>query len=104
VLRAIGLQENTPLFYYLLKEAELKAGGLSLGPVGSRIVSEVIQSALEVDPDGYMAVVGPKWKLPLWRFPTGSKRSICSLIGIVQLVGDDKLLPDCEAHWQRFRI
>jgi len=104
VLRAIGLQENTPLFYYLLKEAELKAAGLTLGPVGSHIVSEVIQSALEVDPDSYMAVVGPKWKLPSWRFPSGSRRSISSLIGIVQLVGDDKLLPECEAHWRRFQL
>ena len=25
-----------------------------------------------------------------------------SLIGIVQLVGDDKLLPECETHWRRF--
>jgi hypothetical protein len=104
MLRAIGLQENTPLFYYLLKEAELKAGGLTLGPVGSHIVSEVIQSALEVDPDSYLTAVGPKWKLPSWRFPSGSSHPISSLIGIVRLVGDDKLLPECEAHWRRFRL
>jgi hypothetical protein len=104
VLRAIGLQENTPLFYYLLKEAELKAEGLTLGPVGSHIVSEVIQSALETDPDGYTAAVGPKWELPSWRFPSGSRRPVNSLIGLVRLVGDDKLLPECDAHWRRFRL
>ena len=104
VLREVGLEENTPLFYYLLKEAELRGGGIALGPVGSHIVSEVIQGALEADPDGYISAVGPNWKLPSWRFPSGSMRPIRSLIGVVQLVGDDKLLPECEAHWRRFLI
>jgi hypothetical protein len=103
-LEKAALEQNTPLFYYILKEAELRANGITLGPVGSYIVSEVIQNALEADPDGYMAVAGPKWQLPQWRFPTGSQRPVNSLIGIVQLVGDDKLLPECEAHWRRFQI
>jgi hypothetical protein len=102
VLRSTGLEHNTPLFYYLLKEAELSAGGLTLGPIGSRIVSEVIQGALAADPDGYMSVVGSKWELPQWRFPSGCERSINSLIGIIQLIGDDNLLPECAAHWRRF--
>ena len=102
VLREGGLEQNSPLFYYLLKEAELKGEGLTLGPIGSHIVSEVIQSALEADPDSYLAMVGPKWELPSWDFPNGSKRPINSLIGIVQVVGDDKLLPECDAHWRRY--
>ncbi|HEX7517203.1 MAG TPA: peroxidase family protein [Chthoniobacterales bacterium] len=104
VLREIGLEQNTPLFYYLLKEAELAAKGLTLGPICSHIVSEVIQSALEADADSYMSLVGSNWKLPSWCFPSGSRRPINSLIGIVQLVGDDKLLPECEAHWRRFLL
>jgi hypothetical protein len=103
VLREAGLTNNTPLFYYLLKEAELAAAGLLLGPIGSHIVSEVIQGALEADPDGYMSSVGSKWKLPLWRFASGAKRQVSSLIGVIRLVGDDKLLPECDAHWRRFR-
>jgi len=104
VLREAGLEQNTPLFYYLLKEAELAAAGIILGPIGSHIVSEVIQSALEADPDSYVSLAGPKWKLPSWRFPSGSRRPITSLIGVVQLIGDDKLLPECEAHWHRFQF
>jgi hypothetical protein len=104
ILRKNGLEQNTPLFYYVLKEAELKGEGLTLGPVGSHIISEVVQSALEADLDGYLAVVGPKWELPEWRFPSGSRRQINSLIGIVRLVGDDKLLPECEAHWRRLHF
>jgi len=102
VLREMGLEQNTPLFYYLLKEAELTTSGFSLGPIGSHIVSDVIQGALEADPDSYISSVGPKWKLPSWRFPSGSRRSINSLIHIVRLIGDDKLFPECEAHWRRF--
>jgi hypothetical protein len=104
VLGKHGLADNTPLFYYLLKEAELKGKGLTLGPVGSHIVSEVIQGALEADPASYLSMVGPKWEMPSWRFSNGSRRPINSLIGIVQLVGDDKLLPECEAHWRRFEL
>ena len=104
ILRKIGLEQNTPLFYYLLKEAELNAAGLTLGPIGSHIVSEVIQGALEVDPDGFMSMVGPKWRLPLWRFADGAKRRVNSLIGVIRLIGDDKLLPECDAHWRRFRV
>lgn len=100
VLRDVGLERNTPLFYYLLKEADIHGRGLTLGPVGSRIVADVIQRALEIDPDGYMSVIGRTWKLPLWRFPSGSRRPVNSLIGIIQLVGDDKLLPECDAKWR----
>ena len=32
--------ESTPLFYYNLKEAQLREDGLRLGPVGARIVAE----------------------------------------------------------------
>jgi hypothetical protein len=104
VLRKLGLEENSPLFYYLLKEAEISAAGLTLGPIGSHIVSEVIQGALESDPAGYMSVAGRKWQLPLWHFASGTRRRVNSMIGIIQLVGDDKLLPECAAHWRRFRV
>lgn len=104
VLRSIGLEQNTPLFYYLLKEAEINAAGVTLGPIGSHIVSEVIQGALEADTDGYMSMVGAKWSLPLWRFPSGAERKVNSLIRIIQIIGDDQLLPECDAHWRRFRL
>lgn len=104
VVRRHGLATRTPLFYYILKEAELKADGLTLGPIGSQIIFEVIQNALEADPCGYVSVVGRNWELPRWRFPSGLQRPVNSLIGIVRLVGDEKLLPECEAHWRRYQV
>jgi hypothetical protein len=104
VLHEQRLENRTPLFYYILKEAELRAEGLTLGPVGSHIVGETILQALERDPEGYMAVAGKSWKLPRWRFPSGARREVNSLIAMIRLVGDDKLLPECEAHWRRFQL
>jgi hypothetical protein len=102
VLRDVGLEDNTPLFYYLLKEAETIAHGLTLGPIGSYIVTAVIEGALEADPNSYVSVVGPDWKLPLWRFPSGSEEQVSSMIRIIRLVGDNQLLPECEARWRSF--
>jgi hypothetical protein len=102
VLRDVGLQASTPLFYYLLKEAEIIGRGLTLGPIGSYIVAAVIEGVLEADPDGYMSVVGENWKLPLWQFPSGVQRKVNSLIRIIQLVGDTQLLPECDARMRKF--
>jgi Animal haem peroxidase len=55
----------TPLWYYILKEAEV-AGGNCLGTVGSRIVGEVILAALASDPNSYLNVAGPHWTPTLW--------------------------------------
>jgi hypothetical protein len=51
---------STPLWYYILKEAELMEGGLHLGPVGGRIVGEVFLGLLQVDPASYLNVE-PAW-------------------------------------------
>jgi hypothetical protein len=102
VLRDVGLEENTPLFYYLLKEAEVIGRGLTLGPIGSYIVAAVIEGALEADPNSYVSVIGPDWKLPLWQFPSGLDEQVNSMIRIIRLVGDNQLLPECEARWRSF--
>ena len=47
------LKAATPLWYYLLREAEL-GGGESLGPVGGRIVAEVLVGLLQGDPLSYI--------------------------------------------------
>jgi hypothetical protein len=98
VLREVGLHENTPLFYYLLKEAELIAHGRTMGPIGSYIVAAVIERAIEADSDSYLSRIGPDWKLPLWRFPSGLYEQVSSIIRIIRLVGDNHLLPECEAR------
>ena len=51
----LGLERSTPLWYYILKEAELVEDGLRLGPVGGRLVGEVVVGLLESDPASYLA-------------------------------------------------
>jgi Animal haem peroxidase len=57
----VGLEKSTPLFYYVLKEAELMEQGLRLGPVGGRIVAEVLIGLIQSDPESF-AVVQPGWQ------------------------------------------
>lgn len=39
ILKSYGFDKNTPLFYYILKEAEIFHDGRHLGPVGTHIVA-----------------------------------------------------------------
>ena len=56
----LGLERSTPLWYYVLKEALLMGGGQTLGPVGGRIVGEVIIGLLQADRDSYLSE-SPSW-------------------------------------------
>lgn len=49
-----GFLQATPLWYYILKEAEVRANGNSLGEVGSRIVIETLIGQLRLDPGSYL--------------------------------------------------
>ena len=74
----LGLDQSTPLWYYVLKEGALRANGLTLGPVGGRIVGEVIIGLLEHDRNSYLSRA-PLWKptLPTFNGPvTGDFRMI----------------------------
>jgi Animal haem peroxidase len=55
--RELGLEgalgDHTPLWYYLLREAQVHADGEHLGPVGGRIVAEVLVGLLDGDPQSY---------------------------------------------------
>ncbi len=60
-LAPLNLADSTPLWYYVLKEAEVVEGGTRLGPVGARIVGEVFVGLLKADRDSYLADA-PNWK------------------------------------------
>jgi hypothetical protein len=46
---------STPLWYYVLAEAKVASGGLRLGPVGGRIVTETLIGLLRADPTSYLS-------------------------------------------------
>jgi hypothetical protein len=60
--RAHGLLDRTPLWYYILKEAEVTQKGMRLGPLGSRIVAETFVGLLDGDPTSILG------RNPTWEF------------------------------------
>jgi hypothetical protein len=53
-LEAGGFLERTPLWYYVLREAEVRATGNSLGELGSRIICDTIIGLVVNDPRSYL--------------------------------------------------
>jgi hypothetical protein len=82
-----GFRGNTPLWYYILKEAEVtevevdrhgtKRKGTCLGLLGSCLVADVIISALACDPQSYFS--SPAWRPTLFP-PHGYKSKIAKLL------------------------
>jgi len=52
--------KGTPLFYYILREAAVLGGGNRLGPVGGRIVADVLISRIRRDSTSFLAC-NPDW-------------------------------------------
>lgn len=81
VLLELGLDYKTPLWYYILKEAEQKEGGERLGAVGGRIVAEVFIGMLQGDPNSYLSR-DPGWK------PTLGKAGSFTMADLLTFAGD----------------
>ena len=56
-----GWDGEAPLWFYILKEAEIVGKGRELGPVGGRIVAEVLVGLLQHDKNSYLTLQ-PTWK------------------------------------------
>jgi hypothetical protein len=62
---------ETPLWFYILKEAEILGEGDRLGPVGGRIVGEVLVGIIDADPASFRSV-DRAWTPSLRAHSTGS--------------------------------
>jgi hypothetical protein len=60
-LSSAGWSGETPLWYYLLREAFVRTSGHRLGPVGGRIVAEVLVGLIDRDPDS-VRKAEPAWR------------------------------------------
>jgi len=86
-LDELGLTGRTPLWYYVLLEAELEQRGTKLGQVGSRLVAEILEGALRADPKSFLKVNGPAWRPPPWMALNGSSVPIKGLFDVAKVVG-----------------
>jgi hypothetical protein len=68
-LTTFGLHRRTPLWFYILREAEVASGGEHLGPVGGRIVTEVVVGLIKGDGQSYLR------QDPYWTPTYGSAHS-----------------------------
>jgi hypothetical protein len=77
--------QETPLWYYILKEAELIGNGETLGPVGGRIVAEVFIGLLTGDSLSYLNMA-PQWEPKAGQFgcPADGKFTMADLLWHVQ--------------------
>jgi hypothetical protein len=82
--KAHGLHEDTPLWYYILKEAQIRKAGKSLGPVGARIVAEVFVGLVAGDHKSYLHRMGTDWKPELPAEVPGS----FTMVDLLRFVGD----------------
>ena len=78
-LGTFGWSGETPLWYYLLKEAEVREEGERLGPVGALIVGEVLLGIVDGDPESFRSV-DPAWQ-PTLPSRTPGRFTLADLLG-----------------------
>jgi hypothetical protein len=84
VLRDAGFLTRTPLWYYILAEAAVRANGQHLGPVGSTIVAEVLIGLVRRSEDSILRTKGWKPSLPSSTPGTYLLSDLLKLAGVFQ--------------------
>lgn len=79
----LGLDKSTPLWLYVLREAQLVNDGQFLGPVGGRIVAEVLLGLLIADPTSYLT------RQPDWQPHLGAQGSGYQVSDFLRFAGVD---------------
>ena len=78
-----GLDRSTPLWFYVLREAQLVNDGQFLGPVGGRIVAETMLGLLRADPGSYLT------QQPGWTPSLGAAGGTYTLADFLRFAGVD---------------
>lgn len=83
VAKTHGLHEATPLWYYVLKEAEHYHGGARLGPMASTIVAETFLGMVHGDEESFL------WKRSNWKpeLPSATDGHF-TMADLIRFVGD----------------
>jgi hypothetical protein len=72
---------HAPLWYYVLREARVRCDGRRLGPVGGRIVAEVLIGLLVGDPLSYINVE------PNWVPDLGATADVFTMADLIKVAG-----------------
>lgn len=91
-LRDLGFERETPLWFYILLEAQTQGKKQRLGTVGSRLVAEVIEAALRHDPDSFLFDTRGEWKREPWTHG-GTSTLIGDLWDLAAVIGLEPARP-----------
>jgi hypothetical protein len=80
--KKLRLTGETPLWFYLLRESEVVAGGRRLGPTGGRIVAEVLVGLLKGDPSSFLRQQ-PAWRPEL----PGATKGTFTMVDLLRFAG-----------------
>jgi hypothetical protein len=81
-----GLDDRTPLWFYILREASHFADGERLGPVGGRIVAEVFIGLLQGDRSSYLAQ-DPDWEPTLPTLNPNRRHEDFTMVDLLHFAG-----------------
>jgi hypothetical protein len=85
-LETFNLEKRTPLWFYVLREDEVTSNGEHLGPVGGRIVAEVIIGLIQRDGHSYLSQ-DPDWT------PTYGQGDAFTTVDLLKAAGTVATLP-----------
>jgi hypothetical protein len=85
-LQPFGLAHSTPLWFYVLREAQVVERGLRLGPVGARIVAEVLVGLVEGDRESYLNQ-DPDWTPTLPTFEPSDQGRGFQMVDLLAFAG-----------------
>ena len=83
-LKPLELDRATPLWYYVLKEAEVMSSGEHLGPVGGRIVAEVLIGLMQGDKQSYLSQ-DPDWTPTLPTLKPGTDGQFFDMLDLLTI-------------------
>lgn len=83
-----GFHDKTPLWYYILKEAEVKQAGERLGPVGSFLVAETFHGLIEASDHSIVKEKGWKPALPAQDPQRFTMLDLLKFVGDINPLGD----------------
>ena len=85
-LKPHGLENRAPLWFYILREADVVAKGERLGPVGARIVTEVFIGLMQGDDKSFLTQE-PDWKPFLPNVNPSARGDDFTMIDLLRFAG-----------------
>ncbi|MEL6126226.1 MAG: hypothetical protein AAFR57_07520 [Pseudomonadota bacterium] len=84
-VEAGGFVTSTPLWFYILKEAETRGGGRCLGPLGARLVAETLVGLIQTDPHSYWNA--PDGDAGTWHPGDAGLSDVVTISGLLRFAG-----------------